>query len=145
MLKGKGRTTYLSLSIEQSSDYEAIRAAVCKAYKLTTEHYRSNFHNFRKEQSSTYVEYAHSLIKNFDRWVKSAQVDTFVKLKELVVLEQFLRGIPLAIKTYIMEREVTSLERAASLAEDYCLIHNFSNHKSKVQHTVASKSQETPS
>ena len=63
VLKGKGRSTYLSLSVEQSSDYDVLKEAVSKAYKLTTEHYRWNFRQMKKDDSHTYVEYVHSLSK----------------------------------------------------------------------------------
>ena len=38
-LTGKGRSTYLSLSLDQSSDYDIIKKAVSQEYNLTADNY----------------------------------------------------------------------------------------------------------
>ena len=139
-LKGKGRSTYLSLTLEQSSDYDILKEAVSKAYKLTTEHYRFNFRQMKKGDSQTYVEYVHSLNKMFCKWLSSAKANSFEKLKEMIMLEQFLRSIPLEIKMYLMEREVNNVEKAAYLADDYSLIHNVKSKKFNSWKTATSES-----
>ena len=88
VLKGKGRSAYLSLTLAQSTDYDTIKEAVSKAYKLTAEHYRCNFRNTKKDSSQSYVEYSHSLSKMFDKWIISSQANSFEKLKELILLEE---------------------------------------------------------
>ena len=128
-LKGKGRSAYLSLTMEQSSDYDVLKEAVTKAYKLTTEHYRWKFRQMKKGDSFTYVEYVHSLSKMFNKWLSSAKANSFEKLKEIILLEQFLRSIPLEVKMYLMEREVINVEKAAALADDYSLIHSIKSKK----------------
>ena len=123
VLTGKGRSTYLSLSLEQSYDYDAIKKFVSQAYHLTAENYRVKFRMSRKDDKQTYIEYAHTVGKNFDKWISAANVSgSFDKLREVTLLEQYLSGVLPEVSTYLMEREVTNLEKAASLAENYSLI-----------------------
>ena len=74
VLIGKGRSTYLSLSLEQSSDYDVIKKAVSQAYNLTAENYRVKFRRYRKDDKLTYIEYAHNVEKLFGKWISTAML-----------------------------------------------------------------------
>ena len=54
MLVGKIREVYSAMSIEQSLQYDHVKKAGLKAYKLVPEAYRQNFRNCRK----THTEFA---------------------------------------------------------------------------------------
>ena len=41
-LKGKGKTTYLTLTTDQSLDYDTVKESVIKCYELTAEYYNNN-------------------------------------------------------------------------------------------------------
>ena len=122
-LVGKGKTAYNSIVSPHSEDYDYVKKAILDAYQLTAEYYREKFRSVHKEQNKTYAEFAHYVNVLKDKWLSASKVETLDDLKELIVLEQFLNGIPLDVKTYLLEREVTTLKRAASLAEDYSLVH----------------------
>ena len=124
-LKGKGRSTYLALNEVQKNEYEIVKEYILKAYEITAEYYRHKFRNSIKESNQTYVEYAHALVKLRNRWFSAKEVSTFEGLCELVALEQYLRGVPPEIRMYLCEKEVTTLERAATLSENYSLIHGL--------------------
>ncbi|XP_039522080.1 uncharacterized protein LOC120478215 [Pimephales promelas] len=64
------------------------------------------------------------LTMHFDCWCSAAGVDSFEKLRELVILEQFKDSVSECIATYISERGVKSIGEAAALADDYFLIHS---------------------
>ena len=58
ILVGKAQEIYGSLSVEQSSNYEHVKEAILKAYKLVPEAYRQKFGNYLKYDSKTHVEFA---------------------------------------------------------------------------------------
>ena len=58
VLMGKAQEVYSSMSIEQSSQYETVKKAILKAYKLIPEAYRQNFRSYRKQGKQTYTEFA---------------------------------------------------------------------------------------
>ena len=60
----------------------------------------------------------------FNRWCTSQQVgNSFDKLKQLILLEEFKSCVPVKVKTYLEEQKVEELQRAATLADDYKLTH----------------------
>ena len=121
-LVGKGRSSYLSLTADQQKDYDVVKDFVLISYKLTPEFYRNKFRNVVKEPNQTYIEYSHSLSKLSTRWLSASKVSTFDELKELLVLEQYMLGVPVDVRKYLLEREVDTIERAASLSENFSLI-----------------------
>ena len=68
------------------------------------------------------MEYAHNVTKLHEKWFLSTGIQTLQEYKELITLEQFLRGIPIEVKNYLNEKEVTTMHRAATLAENFSLI-----------------------
>ena len=146
VLTGKGRSTYLSLSLEQSADYDVIKKAVSQAYNLTAENYRIKFRRYRKDDKQTYIEYAHNVEKYFNKWISAANVnDSYDKLREVVLLEQYLRGILPEVGTYLMEREVTNIEKAAILAENYSLINMKNRNFRRSNERTSERTSESPS
>ena len=121
-LKGKGRTAFLALTDEEGRDYNVVKDSILRAYELTSEYYRSNFRKYRKLDSQSYMEYAHNVTKLHEKCFVSDGIQTLQEYKELIILEQFLRGIPIEVKNYLNEKEVTTMHRAATLAENFSLI-----------------------
>ncbi|XP_063589651.1 uncharacterized protein LOC134766651 [Penaeus indicus] len=122
-LKGKARSTYLSLSEAHQDDYLKVKESVLNAYQITAEYYRVRFREGLKGDDETFTEYAHTLTKLRNRWLAASGVTTFEGLCELVTLEQFIRGVSPDVRVYLCEKEVATLMRAATLAENYSLIH----------------------
>ena len=58
VLKSKAQEAYNSLSVEQSADYDALKSAVLKAYRLIPEAYRQKFRNARPDAHQTYLDFA---------------------------------------------------------------------------------------
>lgn len=123
VLVGKARNVYVALTEEECRDYDKVKDTVLKAYELVTENYRFKFRNYVKRDDMTYVEFANEKKRLCDRWMKSANVSDFASLKDLVLVEEFKRKIPFEIKLYLDEREITTLSRAAVLADNYSLTH----------------------
>ena len=123
-LVGKAREIYSALSIEESCQYEVVKAAVLKVYELVPEAYRQKFRDTVKRGDQTYVEFARSKETLFDRWCASKEIqEDFEKLRQLVLIEEFKKCLPNEVKTYIDEKKVDILNQAAVLADDYILTH----------------------
>ena len=73
-LVGKAREIYSALSIEESCQYEVVKAAVLKVYELVPEAYRQKFRDTVKRGDQTYVEFARSKETLFDRWCASKEI-----------------------------------------------------------------------
>ena len=124
VLLGKAREAYSALSVDQSSDYDVVKAAILKAYELVPEAYRQQFCGCRKEESQTYVEFARTKENLLDRWCTATEVNTeFIKLRQLMLLEEFKSCLPSEIKTHLDERRAEDLRQAAIWADDYALTH----------------------
>ncbi|XP_076031947.1 uncharacterized protein LOC143019851 [Oratosquilla oratoria] len=125
-LVGKARLSYLSLSSEDQSQYSVVKDAVLKAYLCTPEFYRQKFRNCFRGNHQSYLEYGNSVNKLFNRWLSASGIKTYEELKELIALEQYVKGIPLDVRTYLLEKEVSRIDGAATLAENYTLTHKSS-------------------
>ena len=58
VLLGKAREAYLALSVDHSSDYDVVKSAILKVYKLVPEAYHQKFQASKKSESQTYIEFA---------------------------------------------------------------------------------------
>ncbi|XP_072557069.1 uncharacterized protein [Paramormyrops kingsleyae] len=122
-LVGKAQEVCSALALEQSLDYDIVKATVLRAYELVPEAYRQNFRNLPKSASQTYVEFAREKAVLFDKWCGASGVFTFDQLKELVLLEEFKNCVPDRVVVYLNEKKVTSLTEAATLADEFVLTH----------------------
>ena len=118
---------YTQLSLEQSSDYDKVKELILKAYELVPEAYRQKFRNCRKENDQTHVEFARTKEQLFDRWCSSKKIGSdYPKLRQLMLADEFKRCINSDVKSFLDEKEVETLEKAARLADDYTLTHKVS-------------------
>ncbi|XP_068249716.1 uncharacterized protein [Palaemon carinicauda] len=124
-----GKAAKVCRHLENTTDYQNVKQAILDAFSISVEGYRQTFRNKTKFTTQTYVEFASEKLREFRKWVKSAAVNTFAELENLVVLEEFKRKLPLNIMMYLEDREEKELLKAASLADTYSLIHKFSNSK----------------
>ena len=119
--KGKARDAFANLGAEESKDYEKVKQAVLLAYELSAEAYRQRFRQSRMDNKGTYVEFAASKTKAFTKWMTAAKIDTIEELREAMLIEEFLRQIPLEMRHYLSDKEVKSLSQLAQMADTYAL------------------------
>ena len=122
---GKAQRVYVSLSEEVSKDYAQVKSLIMKAYALVPEAYRLKFRELRKQSSQTYVEFSRKQRTALEDWLRSKEVVEFDSFKELVLLEQFKNCMPKEIKIHLEESEVSTLEDAATKADEYALVHRI--------------------
>ncbi|XP_068204868.1 uncharacterized protein [Palaemon carinicauda] len=132
----KGKAASICAQMITERNYEILKKAVLDAYSITPEGYRQNFRNSNKGIGQTFLEFFTLKVKLFEKWIDKENVTSFEKLKELIVLEEFLQKIPANISMYIKERQEKDPKKAAILADEYFLIH-----KTKRVNTVSGQSK----
>ena len=94
---------------------------------MVPEAYRQNFRNCRKENDQTHVEFARTKEQLFDRWCSSKKIGSdYPKLWQLILVEEFKKCINSDVNSFLDEKEVETLEKAARLADDYTLTQKVS-------------------
>jgi len=59
---------YASLSLEQSADYEVVKAAILRAFEMVPEPYNLRFRNLCRNDQQSFVEFAQEKQVLFNRW-----------------------------------------------------------------------------
>lgn len=126
VLVDKAQEAFVALPATDRKKYEKVKKAVLKAYELVPEAYRLKFRSWRKGDKQTYTEVARELSTHFNRWCSAVDVTTFEQLSNLIVLEQFRNILPERIATHVAERNLKTATEAASVADDFALIHKHS-------------------
>lgn len=126
-----GKAVTVCEGVENNTDYDSVKETILAAYSISTEGYRQAFRNLSKPFNQTYSEFASEKLRAFKKWLKSAGVETFDKLINLLVLEEFKRKVPFSIMLHITDREETDLLKAAKIADVFSLIHRPNNGERK--------------
>ena len=126
--KGKALEAYNRLSGEERTNYEVFKSAVLRAYELRPEAYRLLFRNSRKRPLETHEQYAQHLSDSLDKWLYSEQATTVEKIKELILMEQFISGVDRESGEKIKEKRLKVTREAAIWADDHALARRASQY-----------------
>ncbi len=74
MLTRKAQEVCTALSLDDSLDYDVVKAANLRAYKLVPEANRQCFRNHKKSSGHTFIEFAREKFVLFDKWCTSNKV-----------------------------------------------------------------------
>ncbi|XP_068220090.1 uncharacterized protein [Palaemon carinicauda] len=119
----KGKAAYVISQMVEVKEYDVIKKAVIDTYAITAEGYRQQFCHSYQMPSQTFVEFCKDKVRQFTKWLQKTGVSDFECLKNLILMEEFIRKLPSNIATFILEKGETNLLKANSLADDYYLIH----------------------
>ena len=114
VLTGKANDIYCALSTAQCANYGLVKERILQAYKLVREAFRQKFRNLVKQGEQTHVGYGREKENAFDRWLSSMKVDDYYKLKQLVLVQEFKRGVSADITVHLDEQKVTDLPTSSS-------------------------------
>lgn len=118
LLTGKAMAAYAGLGVEQASSYDDVKAAILRRYEINEETHRVRFRRDKKTGGETYREWMDRLQDHFRRWIKNQTMP----LEDVMVMEQFLQGVPEDLRVWLKEKKPESLQGAAELADDYVLV-----------------------
>ena len=106
---------FASMKPEEAGSYAEVKRAILQRYEVNEETHRLRFRKDRCGAEETYREWSHRLQEHFARWRK----DQDIPLEELVLIEQFMAGVPPDLAVWLRERKPKSLREAAEQADDY--------------------------
>ncbi|CAI5670350.1 unnamed protein product [Oreochromis niloticus] len=125
-LAGKAQEVCSSLSAEDSLDYDKLKSAILLAYELVPEAYRQCFRGLKRGQGQSSRDFARKKSVLFDRWCVSSKVTDLASMRELMLVEEFKNCVSERIAVHLSEQKVSSLQQAATLADEFALIHKTS-------------------
>ncbi|XP_071061311.1 uncharacterized protein [Pseudochaenichthys georgianus] len=123
LVQCKAQEACSSLSVEDSLEYDKVKGAILRAYELVPEAYRQGFRGMKKAAGQTYVDFVREKKVLFDRWCRACTADDIASVCELMLLEEFKNCVPERTVVYLNEQRVTTLQQAATLADESALIH----------------------
>lgn len=119
-LKGEALSVVGRLSPGESVDYDVVKRALMRRFRLTADGFREKFRNAKPEGGETGAQYAARLASLFDRWVElSETAKEYGSLRDLLLAEQFLKGCSPKLALFIRERTTKTLTDMADLADRY--------------------------
>lgn len=125
-LVGKAQEVCTSLSAEDSLNYDKLKSAILLAYELVPEAYRQRFRGLKRGQGQSYRDFARKKSVLFDRWCVSSKATDLASMRELMLVEEFKNCVSERIAVHLSEQRVSSLQQAATLADEFALIHKTS-------------------
>ncbi|XP_078575255.1 uncharacterized protein LOC144861313 [Branchiostoma floridae x Branchiostoma japonicum] len=125
LLSGDALEVYSRLSDSDAGDYQKVKEAVLKRYKLTEKGYRAMFRNEVPKYGESPDQYVTRIGNYLDRWVDlSGTPSTYAGLRELIVKEQFLDSCPADLAVFLGERKPKTLAKLEELSEQFLLAHD---------------------
>jgi len=118
LLTGKALAAYAAVGSEESTDYEKVKTAILHRYEVNDETCQQHFHQGMKRPEESYRAWVCRTTDYFDRWMK----DQKLTVREVVIMEQILLGVPEEMAVWLKERKPESLEQLGKLPDDYVLV-----------------------
>ncbi len=124
VLVDKAQLAFSALTTDECKNYDTVKSAVLKVYECMPETYRQRFRSCKIISGQTHLELVQDLRRHVTHWCASIDVETFVDLLELIIIEQFKFSVSEQIVTYVNEHKVKSSEEAAhwliAYSQDNC-------------------------
>ncbi|CAI5657686.1 unnamed protein product [Oreochromis niloticus] len=123
LLTGKARSAYVNMDVDDSLQYEKVKAAILQKYDINPETYRQRFRCLEVFDESPKELYAR-LKELYEKWIQPKN-RTIKEVGEIIVLEQFLRMLCPELQVWIKEHNPKSAAEAATLADVFVAARNF--------------------
>ena len=125
LLQGKALDVYSRLSFSDAVNYDTLRDALLKRYRLTEEGFRLKFRNSKQEVGETANQFVVRLANYLSRWMELGKItESFEGLKDLILREQFLAVSNKNLVTFLKERKLGSVKEMTELADQYIEAHS---------------------
>ncbi|MGW8288995.1 MAG: hypothetical protein ACWGNP_01865, partial [Candidatus Bathyarchaeia archaeon] len=124
LLKGRALDVYARLPPDQATNYDSLKEALLKRYRLSAEGFKSRFRTSKPEAGETPLQFLTRLENYLQRWIELSKIDQdFDGLKSLIIQEQYLNICPKDLALFLRERTPTSITEVGTLAERYLEAH----------------------
>ncbi|XP_043958900.1 uncharacterized protein LOC122823389 [Gambusia affinis] len=111
LLTGKARSAYVNMDVDDSLEYEKVKAAILQKYDINPETYRQRFRCLDSLDESPKELYSR-LKELYEKWIQPKD-KTVKQVGELIMLEQFLRMLCPELQVWIKEHD----PKSATLAD----------------------------
>lgn len=118
LLTGKARSAYVAMDIDDTMDYEKVKCAVLQKFEICAETYRVRFRSSVPGEDETPKELQVRLKDLYDKWM-TPKTKTKEQIGDIIIMEQFLKGLNPELRTWIKERNPKTSKEAAELAESF--------------------------
>lgn len=124
LLKGKALDVYSRLDSKEANDYQILKTALLKRYRLTEDGFRCRFRSARPEIGETPSQFAVRLANLMTRWTDLANIEkNYQGLTDLLLREQYINGCNRELSLFLKERKPKSISDMSKLAEQYTEAH----------------------
>ncbi|KAK3870389.1 hypothetical protein Pcinc_024382 [Petrolisthes cinctipes] len=120
LLRGKYADVYNNLPADVTKNYQLLRKALLKGFRVTSDMHRHNFRALKISAGENYEDFSALLGCLFDQWIDSYGIDhSFDSLRSYMILDQFLASLTPDVRVYIKEHNARTLEDAVALADKW--------------------------
>ncbi|XP_069140935.1 uncharacterized protein [Argopecten irradians] len=120
LLKGRALDVFSRLPVDQSLDYDALKAALLKRFEMTEEGFRKRFRTGRPETGETFSQFGVRMESYLMRWLEMSGTGlTFDEFKDFVVRDQVLQTCGHDLALFLKERAPRTLAEMTKLADQY--------------------------
>ncbi|GBL95841.1 hypothetical protein AVEN_227095-1 [Araneus ventricosus] len=103
-------------SEENFDNYNYIKGVLLKRFKLSPEEFRKKFLHHQKNSEKSWLEFTFEISNYFQEWIEGLKIDSFEKLKNLIITDQIKRRDPFEAKDHFLD-EWTRLVSPSELAD----------------------------
>ena len=122
--------------------YRLVKAAILKNYDLMPEAYRQRFRSHWKADGQSYLEFIKDKGEQFDKWWSSKNtIEECDKLKQLILMEEFMNCVPDEVKVYLNERKLETTNEMAVTAD---ILLPIRKREEQVMRQIGTKSGQSP-
>lgn len=122
-------------------DYEHIKELLLKRFKLSPETFRMKFFQHRRTEERTWKDFTFELTNYFEEWIGGLKVSTMEGLKDLIIVDQLKRKVPLEVKEHFVDEwgTITSPAALVELLDKYESIRGFRKKTARPDDTASRK------
>ncbi|GBM20367.1 hypothetical protein AVEN_222081-1 [Araneus ventricosus] len=120
-------------SEENFDNYNYIKSVLLKRFKLSPEEFRRKFLHHQKNSEKSWREFTFEISNYFQEWIEGLKIDSFEKLKNLIITDQIKRRAPFEAKDHFLD-EWTKLVSPSELADklnEYELVRSDRKYETK--------------
>ena len=124
LLGPKALDAYSRMSLEDSRDYNCVRATILKRFQISTDAVREKFRTSSMEKGESFVDFSVKLSSWAQAWFQdhNGAMLSAEDIKEVIVMEQFLARVPEDLRTWLLDKKVKTVREAAELSDGYAQV-----------------------
>ena len=140
LLKNDAYQIYCTLSPSAQENYEEIKAALYRHYRVSAMAYRTRFREARRRQNESYQQMSDRLRFLLKQWIKLSNLEeSFENLSQLILMEALENGMPSDVKTFVNQNAASTLEDVIKYADRYLSAKAAEEHDNNKKKTLTTE------